>query len=71
VDERERELLSGMGNCYAACHADFDATVGMVADARHLSPTTVLTMLRGLRERDGATEEYRRLRSRFPADFPV
>jgi len=34
---RERELMTGMGNCYASCHEDFEHTVEMVGDARGLT----------------------------------
>ena len=26
--------MTGMGNCYASCHDDFERTVEMVGDAR-------------------------------------
>lgn len=71
VNARERELLTGMGNCYAACGADFESTVEMVAGSRRLAPADVVATLKEIRERDGATEEYRALRSRLPAGFPV
>jgi hypothetical protein len=71
MEPAEVELLSGMGNCYSACGEDFEATVRMVANARHRAPDDVKTTLRGIRERYGTDPEYRRLRARFPDDFPV
>lgn len=71
MDERERELLTGMGNCYAACGADFESTVEMVANARRLPPAKVIETLEEIRQRDGASEEYRRLRARLPEGFPL
>lgn len=71
MDPTSRELLTGMGNCYEACHADFEGTIGMVGDARDLSRTEVLARLHRIREQFGNEEEFRRLRARFPIEFPV
>ena len=68
---RERELLRGMGNCYAACHASFEETVEMVGGSRGLSNEQVKSMLTKMRERYGQEGEYKELRSRLPEDFPV
>jgi hypothetical protein len=71
VNSRERELLTGMGNCFDACHADFEETIGMVADTRHRTRDDVKEELRRLRMQYGDDPEYHRLRSRFPTDFPI
>lgn len=71
VDPKERELLTGMGNCFEACHADFEGTVGMVADARRRTPADVVATLERMRREFGNDPEYRRLRSRLPAEFPL
>ena len=68
---KERELLIGMGNCYAACHANFEETVEMVGNARGLKPEEVKSTLARIREKNLAEDEYRKLRSRMPEDFPV
>ncbi len=68
---RERELLQGMGNCYEACHADFDDTVGMVGSARGLSPEEVKKMLGEMKEKYGEMDDYKVLRSRLPKEFPL
>ena len=68
---RERELLTGMGNCYAACHASFEETTEMVGNARRLKPEEVKSTLARIREKNSAEEEYRKLRSRLPEDFPL
>jgi hypothetical protein len=60
-----------MGNCYEACHADFDQTIEMVSGNRHRTPEDVREDLRKIRDQFGADPEYQRLRARFPADFPV
>lgn len=65
------ELLEGMGNCYAACHADFDETIRMVSGNRHRTPADVVAALRRVRTESSRDPEYRRLRDRFPAEFPV
>ena len=70
MDARERELLTGMGNCYAACGADFEATVGMVADNRHRTPEDVKQTLADMAHRYRADPEYQKLRSRVPDFFP-
>ncbi|MGA7861269.1 MAG: hypothetical protein WCB19_05375 [Thermoplasmata archaeon] len=71
MNPRERELLTGMGNCFEACHADFERTIEMVADSRHRTPEDVKETLRQMRERFAAADpEYQRLRARLPADFP-
>ena len=67
---RERELLQGMGNCYSACHADFEDTVGMVSSSRDLTPEETKTMLRRMAETYKGDVEYKSLRSRLPQDFP-
>ncbi len=68
---RERELLQGMGNCYQACHADFDDTVGMVGSARGLSPEEVKKMLGEMKEKHGESDDYMALRARLPKEFPL
>jgi len=70
VDPRERELLTGMGNCFEACHADFEGTVQMVADSRDRTPEDVRQTLGGMARRYSADAEYQRLRRRLPASFP-
>ena len=67
----ERELLQGMGNCYAACRASFEETLKMVGGSRSLSPEEVKTALTKLRKKYGTDREYKELRSRFPETFPV
>jgi hypothetical protein len=59
-----------MGNCYAACHANFEETVEMVGGSRGLSPDEVKNMLARIRETSERDEDYRKLRSRLPQDFP-
>jgi transposase len=71
VNPRDRELLTGMGNCYEACHEDFEHTIEMVAGNRHRTPGDVMENLRQMREQFATDPEYQRLRGRFPADFPV
>jgi len=58
-----------MGNCYAACHADFERTVQMVAQARDLREAHVKEMLARLRREFGETAEFQRLRARLPESF--
>ncbi len=68
---RERELMTGMGNCYASCHADFEDTVRMVSGARDLTPEQVKKMLEDIRAKNAGDADYRRLRNRLPNDFPL
>jgi hypothetical protein len=70
VDSRERELLTGMGNCYEACGADFEGTVGMVADSRRRTPEDVKQTLAAMAQRYGSEPEYQKLRGRLPPSFP-
>lgn len=70
MNPRERELLTGMGNCYEACHADFEGTVEMVANNRHRTTDEVKETLRRLRREFGSDPEYQNLRARLPPDFP-
>jgi hypothetical protein len=70
VDPKGRELLTGMGNCFEACHDEFEGTVEMVANARGLSPEEVLARLSLLKSRDGQDPDYLRLRRRLPESFP-
>lgn len=67
---RERELLQGMGNCYAACHGTFDETVAMVAGSRGRSVSDVRATLTDLRTRCGLEPEFLELRARVPLEFP-
>lgn len=71
MDASERELLTGMGNCFEACGADFEATVEMVAHARKLRPEEVKERLARLRQAHGEETEYLRLRGRLPPSFPL
>lgn len=71
VDPRERELLTGMGNCYEACGEDFEGTVEMVANSRHRTVDDVKATLQAMRLRYGADPQYRVLRGRLPAEFPL
>lgn len=68
---RERELLNGMGNCFASCHADFEETVQMVGGARGMSKREVKKMLDEIREKYSRDPEYLKLRSRLPEDFAL
>jgi hypothetical protein len=71
VNPRERELLTGMGNCFAACGEDFEGTVGMVADARHLTAEEVKRTLGRMKAECGRDPEYLALRGRLPESFPL
>lgn len=62
--------MTGMGNCYEACHASFEETLEMVGGNRGLTPDQVREMLRTVRLRDAADPEFQRLRGRLPAEFP-
>ncbi len=62
--------MTGMGNCYASCQADFEDTVRMVSSARNLSPEQVKKMLEDIRDKNGGDADYQRLRGRLPKDFP-
>lgn len=68
---RERELLSGMGNCYRVCRGDFEETVAMVADARGLESGEVLNVLSEMKEKYGRDRDYIELRARLPKEFPI
>jgi hypothetical protein len=59
-----------MGNCFEACHADFEGTIGMVASSRHRTPEDVKETLHRMRESYAADPEYQRLRARLPPEFP-
>jgi hypothetical protein len=71
VDARERELLTGMGNCFAACGADFEGTVGMVADSRHREVAEVKATLARMRDAYHGDADYQALRRRLPESFPL
>jgi hypothetical protein len=71
VEPVERELLTGMGNCYEACHATFEETIDMVAGNRGRTRADVKQSLEEIRHKYGSEPEYQRLRARLPADFPV
>jgi hypothetical protein len=71
VDDREKELLTGMGNCFAACGADFEGTVEMVAQTRSRSPDEVKATLARMKAEFSELEDYQRLRRRLPSSFPL
>lgn len=71
VDPRDRELLIGMGNCFAACGADFEGTLEMVSGARGRTIEEVRDTLRRMRAQYGADPEFQALRARLPDTFPV
>ena len=71
MDARERELLTGMGNCFEACGADFEETIGMVARSRHRTPQDVKETLTSMARRYAPDPEYRKLRARLPPSFPI
>lgn len=62
--------MTGMGNCYEACHASFEETLEMVGGNRGLSVGEVRSLLQSIRERSSRDAEYQRLRQRLPAEFP-
>lgn len=70
MDPRDRELLTGMGNCYEACHEDFEGTVDMVAGARRRTSDDVRQTLQSMNGRYASDPEYRALRARLPPEFP-
>jgi hypothetical protein len=70
VDSRERELLTGMGNCFEACGANFEETVEMVASSRRRTPEDVKQTLAGMAQRYGSDADYKALRHRLPPSFP-
>ena len=63
--------MTGMGNCYASCHEDFEHTVEMVGDARGLTVDEVKRMLEDIREKSRGEADYERLRGRLPKEFPL
>ena len=58
-----------MVNCYHACHANFEETVGMVGSARGLSSEEIKEILVRLKQEDGG--EYETLRQQLPDEFPL
>ena len=71
MNARERELLTGMGNCFDACGEDFEGTVGMVASSRKLTPESVKFLLAEMQERYHDHPDYQTLRRRLPDSFPL
>lgn len=71
MNDSDRELLMGMGNCFEVCGEDFEETVRMVSSARGLTPEVVLARLHRMREAFGDSETYRTLRARLPEAFPI
>jgi hypothetical protein len=71
MDARQRELLTGMGNCFEACDADFEGTVEMVSGARDRTPQDVRATLAEMRTRFAADPDYQQLRARLPPEFPL
>ena len=63
--------MTGMGNCYASCHEDFEETARMVGDARDLTTDEVKKTLEEIRGKYGGDADYQKLRGRLPKDFPL
>ncbi|MEE9592578.1 MAG: hypothetical protein V3W28_03240 [Thermoplasmata archaeon] len=70
MDDSDRELLTGMGNCYEVCGENFEETVRMVSSARGLTPEVVRARLHRMREEYGDSEAFQTLRARLPEGFP-
>jgi hypothetical protein len=70
VNDSDRELLTGMGNCYDVCREDFEETVRMVSSARGLTPEVVKARLHRMREEFGDSEGFQTLRAQLPKEFP-
>ena len=71
VNARERELLTGMGNCFEACGVDFEGTVEMVAQSRSRTPEDVKETLARMKQSFGQDGDYQMLRKRLPPHFPL
>ncbi len=71
MEDAEKELIEGIANCYNTCHGDFKNTVRMVARARGLSESEVLSMLDKIKATYENSKEYAAIKSRLPADFPL
>ncbi len=63
--------MTGMGNCYASCHEDFEHTVEMVGEARDLTVDQVKKMLEEIKGKHGGDADYQKLRGRLPREFPL
>ena len=71
MNDKELELLEAAGNCYQTCHEGFDRTMEMISGWRGYTPEEVIEILRNVRKKYGESEEYIKLRKRFPEDFPL
>ena len=71
MNDKELELLTAAGNCYNTCLEDFDRTMEMISRWRGYTPEEVIEILRDVRKKYGQTDEYKKLRDRFPEEFPV
>ena len=60
-----------MCNCYAVCREDFENTVGMVACARHRTEADVKETLERMAGVYADDSDYKELRGRLPAEFPM
>ena len=71
TDATEAELLTGMCNCYETCREGFEGTVRMVARARGLGSEEAKRRLFSMKAKYASSEDYKRLRARLPAEFPL
>ena len=71
MNDKELELFKAVGNCYQACHEDYKETLKMISGWRGYTSDEVHDILTNVKEKYSATEEYQKLRMRFPDDFPI
>ena len=71
MDEKELELLSALGNCYQTCHENFEESLKMISGWRGFTTEEVKAILTEVKKKYSQTDEYKKLRKRFPTEFPV
>ena len=71
VNDKELELLNAVGNCYNACHENFEETLNMISGWRGYTSEEVKDILTEVKDKYSQDPEYIKLRKRFPRDFPI
>jgi hypothetical protein len=71
MEAKELELLTAVGDCFNACHEDFEDTLEMISGWRGYTSGEVMQILLNVKEKYQNDPEYIKLRKKFPKEFPI
>ena len=71
MNDEELELFTAVGNCYQTCKENYEETLKMISGWRGYTTQDAHNILVEVKKKYGATDDYQKLRGRFPKDFPI